>query len=150
PERPRVIPEHRPARSKTVVSKRGRERHRQAAEMRARGLTLREIGERLGVSTAVAWGLVSQGVPPGARGRRGWPPKLDRRRAVAELRAQGLTLRAIGERLDTSHQAVSNLLKPPASERRGVVAVGDAGAATPTRAALAVSAAAGSASSPGG
>jgi transcriptional regulator with XRE-family HTH domain len=43
--------------------------------------------------------------------RRGPKPNLERHRQIAELRASGLTLRAIGERLGVSLQAIQQALQ---------------------------------------
>jgi transcriptional regulator with XRE-family HTH domain len=70
-------------------------------------------------------------------GRQGRWPDPERRRLVAELRDEGLSLAEIGRRLGITKQAVHEHLKRPLpSEQRGVACRGCKGVAVPAGARL--------------
>ena len=78
---------------------------------RAGKVTLREMALACGVCVATIWRELRRlGFPSPAQARH--EQSLARRRQVAALRAGGLSVREIGQRLGISYQAAAQLLKP--------------------------------------
>lgn len=90
------------------------EAHQQAVQLYAQGLSLSQIAVKMRYnSTTIRRWLCKEGVALRPVGGRSTEHSKEAKRTARELRAAGLTLRAIGDRLAVSPSRAHWMLKEP-------------------------------------